>query len=93
MGKIYRVRIEAYDPETEENEVILDEEEDNGYSGFIFFAREGEHGLRSVMQHVTTFDVASMLVSDEACLKAAQLAAAYSKFKSSLLKEDDGCLQ
>lgn len=90
MGKIYRVRIEAYDPETEKTEVVLDEKDDeNGYDGFMFFAKEtpneeGKSGLRSVVMHMSTLDVASIMCNEEmfdAAMKAVRL------YK--LLKGDD----
>ena len=71
MDKIYKVRIEAYDPETDKREVVLDENEDiNGYTGFMFFGKEqvdeeGKGGLRSVVCHLTTVDVANIMLNEE----------------------------
>ena len=63
--RLYRVRIEAYDPETEESEVILHENEDGFYSQLVFFGVDEKEALRSISMHVTPVDMAAMLDAED----------------------------
>ena len=68
--KLYRVRIETYDTDTEESEVLLTESEDEGYTGLVFFGVTEDGALRNIVQHMRTTDIAAALMSDE-CFRAA----------------------
>lgn len=72
---IYRVRIEAYDPNTETSEVILSETEDIGYSGFVFLGAETDsNAMRSIVMALSTGDIAAMLRTEKVLTVAAHLA-------------------
>lgn len=72
-NRIYRVRIEAYDPDTDTSEVLLSEEEDEGYKSLVFLGDEIPGGtLRSIAMNVNAMELGAMF-STEPLLKDAAM--------------------
>lgn len=72
-NRIYRVRIEAYDPDTDETEVILTETEDEGYSKIVFLGEDLDGALRSIAMAVNAFEAAGMIATEPLLKNASKL--------------------
>lgn len=88
MDKIYKMQVVEFDPETNEEKVVLDDE----YTGFTLCANCGDGRMAEVVMHDNVFDMATRLVHGKHTKAAVRLAGVFLAMKQDDAEDAENAL-